>query len=117
MSKLPSVLFQRWYHSQEEDSPQERVYRPAHFPFPRRRGARNSFELRPDGTCTEYRAGPADRSMAEQGRWQADSHGVVRVILGGRESTLEITASDDPVLRIRRRPGGTSQRASRRDAL
>ena len=80
MALTRAELHGRWVHSHEEDADDERVYRPADYPFPPSRG-RDSFELRPDGTATEWTPGATDRSVAKEGRWTLERGG--RVALRG----------------------------------
>lgn len=102
MHELPPELFQRWYHSHEEDTADEEVFRPADFPFPPARAARRSLEFQPDGTYVEYRAGPADRAEGTPGRWEAISADTLRVSEGQRPRTLKIEALDKTTLKFRK---------------
>lgn len=105
MSELPDQIFQRWFHSFEEDTATEEVYRPMGYPFPRARG-RAAIELRPDGQFLEYRVGRGDAGEVVSGRWEAEEPDQVRVAIerGGRTSpvTLEITSVGQDVLRLRK---------------
>ncbi|MFG1993533.1 hypothetical protein ACGFJ7_26495 [Actinoplanes sp. NPDC048988] len=102
MSDLSADLFQRWYHSDEEDTDDEAVYRPADFPFPPRRAPRESLEFRPGGGYIEYGPGPADRSAPSRGSWEAERADAVRVRAGAGSRLLHITAHDGQVLKIRK---------------
>jgi hypothetical protein len=73
-SIVPEELQQHWIHSHEEDTPQEMVFRPATYPFPRSRG-RSGFELRPDGTYVEAGIAPTDGPKRTQGKWQLHEDG------------------------------------------
>lgn len=102
MSELPPEMFQRWYHSYEEDTDEEEIYRPAGFVFPRSRGPRASLEIRPDGTLVDYRPGPADRPEPVPGQWEAADGDKLRVSTGAASRTLEIVSHDPTVLKIRK---------------
>ncbi|GAA0476862.1 hypothetical protein Ade02nite_43430 [Paractinoplanes deccanensis] len=102
MPELSPDLFQRWYHSFEEDTDDEAVYRPADFPFPPRRAPRDSLEFRPGGGYIEYVAGPADKSAPSRGSWEAADGDTVRVRAGAGPRLLHITAHDGQVLKIRK---------------
>ncbi|MEV4350680.1 hypothetical protein AB0J83_39995 [Actinoplanes sp. NPDC049596] len=102
MSDLSADLFQRWYHSFEEDTDDEAVYRPADFDFPPRRAPRDSLEFRPGGGYIEYGPGPADRSTPTWGSWEAEQPDAVRVHAGAATRLLHITAHDGQVLKIRK---------------
>jgi hypothetical protein len=101
MSQLSPELYQRWYHSYEEDTDEEKVYRPADYAFAPARAARRSFEFQPDGTYVEYRAGPADSAEPRLGRWESAEGDKVRVSVGEEARTLEIVSQDDRVLKVR----------------
>jgi len=70
-------IFRRWLHSREEDSPSERVYRTANFPFRPSRG-RAGLEIHPDGTFVAIGIGLADGQRARRGRWREED-GAIRV--------------------------------------
>ena len=63
------LIGRRWWHSHEEDTATETVYRPDSYHFRPSRG-RYGFELKLDGTLLEMRIGPADRSIPAEGRWE-----------------------------------------------
>lgn len=65
------ALYQHWKHSHEEDTPTQRVFRPATYNFPRSRG-RFSFELKRDGTVVFQGIGPTDRPVETQGTWELE---------------------------------------------
>jgi hypothetical protein len=107
MPELSPDLFQRWYHSDEEDTADEAVYRPEEFPFPPRRAPRDSIEFQPGGGFVEYGAGPADGTVPSRGSWDTeggDAAGgdAVRVRVGAGGRLLRITAYDGQVLKIRK---------------
>ena len=62
-------LYNHWVHSNEEDSPTEKVFRPASYNFPRSRG-RFSFELKRDGTAVFHGIGPTDECQSAPGVWR-----------------------------------------------
>ena len=67
------ALYQHWKHSHEEDTPSQRVYRPATYNFPRSRG-RFSFELKRDGTAAFHGIGPTDRTQVASGVWKREGN-------------------------------------------
>ena len=91
----------RWVHSREEDTDDEMVFRAAGsgYAFPPSRG-REALELRPDDSYAGTAPGPADKpQVAGVGHWKLENG--ERLVLPGR--TLEITAADADVLRVRKR--------------
>ncbi len=70
------ALQQHWVHSHEEDTPTERVYRPASYEFPPARG-RTGFDLRPDGQCVLQGIGPTDAPQATNCTWQLEDDGTL----------------------------------------
>jgi hypothetical protein len=89
----------RWVHSHEEDTDDELVYRSATsgYDFPRSRG-REAIELHPDGSYGGVVPGPADKPEASPGgSWSLEGD---KLVLPDR--TLEITAAEGGVLRVRR---------------
>ncbi len=95
-------LFQRWYHSFEEDTDEEEVWRPEDFPLPPSRRPRPSMEFQPDGTLVEYRPGPADQAVPTQGRWEPGDGDRIAVQVDDTSRELEIVSYDQQVLRIRK---------------
>ena len=87
----------RWVHSHEEDTPDEMVFRPASYDFPRSRG-RQSFELRPDGSYAGSAPGPADKPETAEGSWSLEEGN--RLELPDR--VLEVTAAEGDVLKVRK---------------
>ena len=70
------ALCQRWLHSHEEDSGNEKVYRPATYNFPPARG-RTGFELRRDGTLVRIGIGATDRPIESSGTWELNGDKLV----------------------------------------
>lgn len=62
------ALPQTWFHSYEEDTSTEMVFRPAGWSFPRSRG-RRGFALKTDGTASIAGIGATDRPSSASGRW------------------------------------------------
>lgn len=58
-----------WVHSHEEDSGDQKVYRPEMYKFPPSRG-RSGFQLNPDGTMLEYGPDATDKTASRPGRWE-----------------------------------------------
>jgi hypothetical protein len=90
----------RWVHSHEEDTDDEMVYRSeaSGYDFPRSRG-REALELNADGSYGGSVPGPADKPEASGGGEWAVRDGN-KLVLPDR--TLEITAAEPGVLRVRR---------------
>jgi hypothetical protein len=90
----------RWVHSHEEDTDDEMVFRSASsgYEFPRSRG-REALELHPDGSYAGTAPGPVDKPEATAGgAWTIEDGN--KLVLGDR--TLEITAAEGDVLRVRK---------------
>jgi hypothetical protein len=90
----------RWVHSHEEDTDDEMVFRSASsgYEFPRSRG-REALELHPDGSYAGTAPGPVDKPEATAGgEWTIEDGN--KLVLGDR--TLEITAAEGDVLRVRK---------------
>ncbi|MEO8740045.1 MAG: hypothetical protein ABI537_10120 [Casimicrobiaceae bacterium] len=64
-----AALTGTWVHSHEEDSAQQRVYRPDTYKFPPSRG-RSGFDLHADGTMSEYGPAATDTTSTRPGRWE-----------------------------------------------
>ena len=91
----------RWVHSHEEDTDDEMVFRSASsgYEFPRSRG-REALELNADGSYAGTAPGPVDTPEATGGgEWTIEDGN--KLVLGDR--TLEITAVEGDVLRVRKR--------------
>ncbi len=91
----------RWVHSHEEDTDDEMVFRSASsgYEFPRSRG-REALELNPDGSYAGTAPGPVDTPESTGGgEWTIEDGN--KLVLGDR--TLEITAAEGDVLRVRKR--------------
>ncbi|HYH90128.1 MAG TPA: hypothetical protein VEX67_12895 [Solirubrobacteraceae bacterium] len=91
----------RWVHSHEEDTDDEMVFRSASsgYQFPRSRG-REALELNADGSYGGTAPGPTDKPEATAGgEWTIEDGN--KLVLGDR--TLEITAAEGDVLRVRKR--------------
>lgn len=74
----PEALTRRWVHSHEEDTETEIVYRPESYAFPPARG-REGFDLRADRSCIDIGIGPADKALAQPGRWDLGADGRLRI--------------------------------------
>ena len=96
------VLHGRWVHSYEEDTPSERVFRPAGHSLPPSRG-RMSFELSADGTYVQSEPGPADVPQKSTGRWSLDGD---KLLLAGEHDrpaqALQVVSAGDDALRIKK---------------
>ena len=85
-----------WLRSQEEETGDVRVYRPADHPFPPARG-REGLTFHSDGRF-DYRA--PGRGGTETGTWH-DSGDEVRADIAGQVIRLYVTEVGDDVLRLR----------------
>ena len=95
----PEQVQGRWVHSHEEDTDDELVYRSeaSGYDFPRSRG-REALELHPDGSYGGVVPGPTDKPEASGGgAWSVDGD---KLVLPDR--TLEVTAVEEGVLRVKR---------------
>ena len=100
-------LAQRWIHSHEEDTPDEMVFRPATFAFPRSRG-RSGFELRPDKSMVEIQPGAADQGAEAHGNWEYQGNKNMIVLKPGAKQpgrALKIISADADRLVIAKNPG------------
>jgi hypothetical protein len=89
-SEIPPALFQRWFHSFEEDHDTLQVYRPESFDFPLARG-RTGFGFSPDGKFEQYDIAPADGLEKTQGTWQLEPGNVVLVQLSNARHGRPVT--------------------------
>jgi len=96
------LLQGRWVHSNEEDTDDEMVFRPADRPLPPSRG-RTSLEFLLDGTYVETAPGPVDVPESSTGSWSLDGGRLVLEAEGDRPSrALEITGAEVDRLTIRK---------------
>lgn len=98
-------LYQKWYHSYEEDSAGVKAYRPDSYDFPPARG-REGFEFKKDGEFIQYAIAPTDGNVALPGKWKrADAENVIKVELNKASVSsyrLEIIELKKDILKIRR---------------
>ena len=89
------ALCRRWFHSHEEDTEEETVYRSADFSFPRSRG-RAGFELLPDKSYRRAAIGSTDISTVTTGTWELeDGDGSqIRIECSGVCDVLTVTSVD-----------------------
>ncbi|MEU9118925.1 hypothetical protein AB0C96_03525 [Streptomyces sp. NPDC048506] len=107
MNELPRTLFQRWWHSFEEDVEGVTVYRPDDYDFPLARG-RAGLEFQADGTFIDYSMGPADAPESAPGRWRLAENRRLTISFPGSEEPdreLEIVRCDEHILEIRSTSG------------
>ena len=99
MAELRAETLQgRWVHSHEEDTDDERVFRPESYEFPPARRGRESIELRPDGTYVESAPGPVDAPHESgSGSWRLEGD---RLVVGG--DAWEIKAAGPDRLAVKR---------------
>lgn len=95
----PSELVGVWFHSHEEDHGDLTVYRDSSYEFPRSRAPRESLTLVEDGAATFGRPGPADATVAAQGRWEVA--GDVLKLYGAQQKAWKIEALEHGRLVLR----------------
>ncbi|GAP46199.1 hypothetical protein [Streptomyces azureus] len=103
MNELPRSLFQRWWHSFEEDTEGVTVYRPDDYDFPLARG-RGGLAFLPDGTFIDYLVGPVDAPESVPGRWRLVEDRRLSISFPGSDHPdyeLEILRCDEHALKIR----------------
>jgi hypothetical protein len=84
----PTLLVQSWTHSHEEDTPSERVFRPATFKFAPSRG-RRSFQLGAGGELRDGVPGPDDRPVASTGQWRLVQPDQLELVPSGAGASTE----------------------------
>ena len=100
-------LTKRWMHSHEEDTPEEMVFRPATYDFPRSRG-RSGFELRRDQSMVEIQPGAADAGQESQGNWELQKNARLAFFKPGAKKParlLQIVSADADRLVVAKPPG------------
>lgn len=97
----PDALAQEWKHSNEEDSDDVIVYRPARTPMPPARG-RRAFSLAPDGTLKRSGPGPDDRPRIAEGTWSLDGKTLTLHVEGRPDETYQIESMTEDKLVLRR---------------
>jgi hypothetical protein len=105
MSSPPATLFKQWVHSQEEDTPDVRVYRPAGYPLPRVRG-REGFFIGANGEFSLIEIAPTNGWQSETGRWEVRGEDTIVVQFDDPlrpPLMLCIVACDEKELKIDRR--------------
>lgn len=68
VAQMDNSIYQSWTHSFEEDSQNQKVYRPAGYSLPPARG-REGIEFRQGGSLTYKAIGPADVPVKHEGTW------------------------------------------------
>jgi len=97
------VIFQKWIHSYEEDTPGLKVYRPSSFDFPPG-WSRKGMEFKQDGNFILYDIAPNDMRMEVLGNWEPMSNNNLKISFqsGKKESyILEIEKLSPNILKIR----------------
>ena len=96
-------LHGRWVRSNEDDTDDELVFRPASHQLPPSRG-RTSIELRPDGTYVERAPGPADVPEDWTGRWSLEGDRLVLEAEGDRPGhAWKVASADNDGLRLKKK--------------
>jgi len=90
-----------WVHVFEEDSGEDKVYRPEEGPIPLSRRPRERFRLDPDGSAHLFAPGPDDRFVERPGSWNKENGVfVIRAREGGRELRILHQSGDRLVVRM-----------------
>lgn len=93
-----------WVHSNEEDSGDEMVFRPASHPLPPSRG-RIFLDLKPDGSYAERAPGPVDAPVESGGRWSLKGDRLLLAATGERPGhEWRVVAGEPDRLVLRRAP-------------
>lgn len=95
-----SLLLNRWVHSHEEDDGERLVFRPAEYPFPRARMARQAMDLGEEGEAEVELHGPADGSSSVGG-WSLEGD-FLKVTTPEFAGEYELDSVDEEILVLRR---------------
>jgi|SRR5688572_11904174 hypothetical protein len=105
-SRQPDALVGRWIHSWEEDSGENRTYRREGFDFPLSRRPRQVVDLMADGHFVSRSGGPADATVAREGRWEARNSVLLTLQQDpDAEAILEIMDLQERLLTVRQLRG------------
>src|SRR4051812_13927101 len=93
-----ALLHGKWVHAHEEDTPTERVFRPAGSALPRSRG-RTGFELNSDQTAAHLGIGRGDETDRAAGTWELEEGDpprlVIRLATGETQSLPVVSLAND----------------------
>lgn len=98
------LLYQRWLHAHEEDTPATAVYRPANYPLPPARG-RDGFDLGPDHAFRHLGIGRGDARSEIGGKWElkpGDPPMLILKLSDGEERQLAIISVEKDRLVVRK---------------
>jgi hypothetical protein len=87
----PDGLIQTWFHSHEEDTGNQQVYRPSSYDFPPSRG-RYGFQLNQDGTYTDFGIAPTDGTVAQPGNWTFADNTLTLTPASGQAHTFNVVS-------------------------
>lgn len=90
-----------WVHSFEEDNPEELVFRPDTFSFPRSRG-RRSIDIQASGKVLDLSPGKADVPESVSGNWNIDDQALVIHYADGTGERLQVKEVSPVKLVIRK---------------
>jgi hypothetical protein len=101
--RAKNALYRHWIHSNEEDTPTERVYRPATWSFPPSRG-RTGFDLKPDNRCAGFGIAAADGVEEYAATWDLDDDDRLTIYDDRQRpvQVMQIVAVDDDRLVVRK---------------
>ena len=109
-SSLRKDLCQDWVHVQEEDQPQEQVFRPERMARSVSQGRggdllRTRLTLREDGSCRISGTGPNDRPSVEEGRYRILDRDPLALEIrldGGSVISIDVAAVEPDRLLVRK---------------
>ena len=105
MNELPKEIYKHWIHSHEEDTNEEKVFRPSSYDFPLSRG-REGFEIKDNGEFIKYSIAPDDRSKKVVGHWKPEGPDKILVYFDDPKiepCTLDIKSSEHDALVVKKR--------------
>jgi hypothetical protein len=94
-------LKRKWTHSFEEDSEQERVYRPSNYPFKRSRG-RSEMELKENGEASSFYIGRNDVPEHSTGIWQVTGDELRIRFNNGTTEVFPVKRVDENILVLKK---------------
>jgi hypothetical protein len=92
-----------WFHSHEEDGPDDMVFRPDSYPMPPSRG-RSSFELHQNGSMVRSMPGPTDVRSKSAGRWRIENGNLLLSGDAGTKPTVYKLKTVEPDRLVVERP-------------
>ena len=97
---MKEQLLKRWLHSHEEDTVDQKVFRPSTFPFPPSRG-REGFDLKADGSYVDIGIASAEGTLESLGSWHLDQDRLILssdIYTGGSRNLRIISVSEEKLI-------------------